>query len=352
MAMMKTCGCLYCLAEKSGREFREFANTWVRDNIHYRKPKENLTEIKSIPEKWRSKYATKFEGANHKPIELRHQEWDERTTSIVLDREARAEAEKELGRRYVDLATRHPSPTDEGTKKNGCKCVTYREHEMCVTWKPKSASRPPTKEGAFSSWQMSPKTRRRVTNAGKWLTLKHPHGCFITLTYDRAICDTEAKRHLDNWLKRLRRSQYSSPGVLWVAERTQRHWIHFHVIVGGFVDKDWIQSAWRAVTGLELFTNVKPVTKYTAPYVVKYAGKNDRAYIFGRRWGQSEYVAQGCKPRWRGEQTECDWDEFLHDSGVQDLDPKRVTFLRSGYLYEFKVQPCEKKWIPEVKKSQ
>ena len=364
------CECLVCLAEKSGREFREFANTWVRDNIQCVKPKEELTEIKKGTRLW-YKYKVEenvlplstptamephegFESPKHEPIELRSHEWSKTTTDVVADRQARAEAERERPTRsVVDLVPRHSSPRDDrrGTESTGRKVMQFREHEISVIWQPNTSTRPPSAAGAFSSWQMSPKTRRRVTNAGKWLTTKHPHGCFITLTYDRPICDTEAKRHLDNWLKRLARSPYKPEGVLWVAERTKRHYIHFHVICSNYVSADWMQTAWRAVTGLKLWTNVREVTKYTAPYVVKYAAKSDRAYIWGRRWGQSQYVANGAKVNWRSEVSDCTWEEFVTQNEGPSLPRSRVKWLKNGYLLEMKVTPAKRKWFPKENKD-
>ena len=366
MFIRTMCECLVCLAKKSGREFSEFANTWVRDNIQYRKPEEKLTIKGEIPDRWRRLYAVKqpqqerreygvcerpntaFVKGQHLDVSLRHDEWDERTTREVEERQDRAEADALLGRRPVDLATRHSSPQGDGARssKKGRKLTTYREHEVSVSWQPNTKTRPPSVSGAFSSWQMSPKTRRRILNAGKWLTAKHPHGAFLTLTYDRPVCDTVAKQHLDRFLKRFHRSVYGNPAVLWAAERTKRHYIHFHVIVGGWIDKDWLQDAWRGSTGLTLYTNVKKITRLTAPYIVKYVGKHDRAYIFGRRWGQSKYVANGAAPNWRGECVECDWDEFCKTNDLDSLDPNRVTFTRSGYLYEMKVTSAKRKWLP------
>jgi hypothetical protein len=121
--------------------------------------------------------------------------------------------------------------------------------------------------------------------------------------------------------------------------------------VSNFVDKDWIQDAWRGVTGLKLYTNVRKVTKWTAPYIVKYAAKSDRAYIWGRRWGQSKYVANGANVNWRSEVEQMTWDKFCDSNGSTEFEQDRVTFVKNGYLLEMKVTPAKRKYYPKEKKK-
>lgn len=346
------CSCLVCLAKKSGREFNEFANTWVRDNIHHANLIRNSTKIDRIPDKWRKYLVDKngnkiseFEAGKHQDLSQRSEDWCERTKSRVLDDEARREADSERKNtgRPVDLVTRQSSPL-ACHDKNGTKVTVFREHEISVSWKPTTVTKPPRFDGAFSSWQMSPKTRRRVTLAGKWLVAKHPNSVFITLTYDRPVCDSDAKVHLDKFLKRLRRSEFNPQGVLWVAERTQRHYIHFHLICSNFVGAGWIQTAWRGSTGLKLYTNVRKAGKHTAPYMVKYAAKNDRAYIVGRRWGQSKYLQDGVKCNWRSEREPMNWDEFIAQRDPSQFGGREV-WTRNGYLLDLEVTPAPRKWF-------
>lgn len=134
---------------------------------------------------------------------------------------------------------------------------------------------------------------------------------FITLTYQFSICQAEAKKHIDTFLKRLARyHSMESPTFVWVAELQRRGVIHFHLITPFYTDKDWLQTSWRAVTGQECLTNVGGIAKafnYLAKYVAK-SGKPEP--IVGRRWAASRNVSSWIKPI-STEVHEMNWDKFM-----------------------------------------
>lgn len=117
-------------------------------------------------------------------------------------------------------------------------------------------------------------------------------GVFLTLTYGQSFPDPrEAKRHLDNFLKRLRRKHENVSGF-WRLEFQQRGAPHFHLILFGlpFVPKEELQNAWGAVVGMEFwdtssypfrppFTRVEFLASHShaSRYVAKYVAKSDGA---------------------------------------------------------------------------
>jgi len=111
---------------------------------------------------------------------------------------------------------------------------------------------------------------------------------FITLTYGQKFpSPKEAKRHLDNFLKRIRR-HYALVSGFWRFEFQQRGAPHFHVILFDlpFIPKAVIKRWWGKVVGHEFwdYTNEKAVPPFTrieflrgyrkaTSYVAKYVAK-------------------------------------------------------------------------------
>lgn len=124
---------------------------------------------------------------------------------------------------------------------------------------------------------------------------------FVTLTYPRAYPGTWRvwKRHLDTWIKRLRRRRPACAGV-WKLEPQKRGAPHFHLLVVGapFIDREWLSQSWYEVVGsrdarhLAAGTQVamarshRGVVAYAAKYVAKYeALPADWSEGVGRWWG-------------------------------------------------------------------
>tara|TARA_Y100000589_G_C27189549_1_gene644197 strand:- start:2510 stop:3502 length:993 start_codon:yes stop_codon:yes gene_type:complete len=73
---------------------------------------------------------------------------------------------------------------------------------------------------------------------------------FVTLTYPSSWPDDpkQWKRHLDNWLKRLRR-RYPDCAAIWKLEAQQRGAPHYHLLLFNIphLCKDWLAQSWYEV---------------------------------------------------------------------------------------------------------
>ncbi len=105
---------------------------------------------------------------------------------------------------------------------------------------------------------------------------------FITLTYGGDYpSPAVAKKHLDRFIKRLRR-EYPEAGGLWRLEWQERGAPHYHLLVLGvdFIPYAWTAAAWAAVTdGLasaKSGTETRRVKSYSQSvyYVSKYLAKS------------------------------------------------------------------------------
>lgn len=124
---------------------------------------------------------------------------------------------------------------------------------------------------------------------------------FVTLTYPSSWPDDpkEWKRHLDVFIKRLRR-RYPEVCVIWRLEPQQRGAPHYHLLIFGvsFLPKQWLSQNWFQVVGsgddrhLRAGTQVAQVKSWKGvmSYASKYIGKisAEVADLFGsvgRWWG-------------------------------------------------------------------
>lgn len=113
---------------------------------------------------------------------------------------------------------------------------------------------------------------------------------FLTLTYGQSFpSPTVAKRHLDNFLKRLKRRWSHSSGF-WRFEFQKRGAPHFHLVLFGlpYLPKDTLKTWWGDVIGVQYwdvsstrpqppFTRIEAIKshKQAARYVSKYVAKVD-----------------------------------------------------------------------------
>lgn len=126
------------------------------------------------------------------------------------------------------------------------------------------------------------------------------HATFITLTYGQSFPNPKAaKRHLDNFLKRLKR-RWSYASGFWRFEFQERGAPHFHLVLFGlpFLPKDTLAEWWGDTVGREYwdtsqaeprapFTRVEALkshahaTRYVSKYVAKCddSGFNFLAYL-------------------------------------------------------------------------
>lgn len=124
---------------------------------------------------------------------------------------------------------------------------------------------------------------------------------FVTLTYPSAYPGTWAiwKRHLDSWLKRLRRRLPDS-GAVWKLEPQKRGAPHFHLLLVGtpFLARDWLSRSWyevvksRDVRHLAAGTQVQIAHSHrgVVAYAAKYVAKHEKLPVewqdgVGRWWG-------------------------------------------------------------------
>ena len=374
-----TCECLYCESQKMGREFTEFHRDWVNDNSQYGTKNKfcadcsdsepngiGVTESFSGSlstmtkgercEYYRAQEAALPEGepvfpheidfgaSDSKPYELRLDDWtdlDYRTWSAFDEYNTLYDA------RLLDLAERHSSPKgiwgaeafaslEASAKKageaDGFLNITEHDHERVVSWSPNVATyRPPVVEGQRHTTYVSQKTRRRICRVGDWMRWKHTSLGFLTLTYREAKCDQEAKRDLDVLFKRIARADRCKLfDHLWVAERTKRGVIHFHLFFAGFIPKDWVNKAWSEVLGYEAYPNVKKAHPASVGYIVKYMSKDDRCPISGRRWGASARALRESLPT-STTRTPMSWAEFC---GLCSDVPEEVmnVVYKNGFL--------------------
>jgi hypothetical protein len=105
-----------------------------------------------------------------------------------------------------------------------------------------------------------------------------------------------SKRHLDSFVKRLRRA-YARCAVIWRMELQKNGQIHFHLIVTGarFIPHEWVRRSWAEIIyggdGDEYVrTETKRVVSFKEAlgYAAKYAAKlpdGEAADTEGRVWG-------------------------------------------------------------------
>lgn len=124
---------------------------------------------------------------------------------------------------------------------------------------------------------------------------------FLTLTYPSTFpCPSQAKKHLDTFLKRLFR-KYPQAGAVWKLEFQERGAPHFHLEVLGvdFIPAEWVARSWFEICGygelhpehLKAGTQVERVRSYrqAMSYVAKYLGKEVKVNLsgLGRVWGRA-----------------------------------------------------------------
>lgn len=135
---------------------------------------------------------------------------------------------------------------------------------------------------------------------------------FVTLTYpaDWPGDWRVWKKHLDRWVKRLRREHPEAWGV-WRLEPQRRGAPHFHLLIwGARIDKQWCSRSWFEVVGsgderhLRAGTQVARVRSwggvkhYTAKYLSKVADEMPEGWDrgVGRWWGWIQKQAMPCEP--------------------------------------------------------
>lgn len=166
---------------------------------------------------------------------------------------------------------------------------------------------PPLQKGQRICNGISGRARRKIKlgcRMFQFYTKANNRVCgFITLTYGKDFPDDiTAKRHLDNFLKRLHRLK-GITYFLWVAEKQKRMAIHFHILTD-FTEKEFINKAWNEIVqrwqSINGFTfqvvlpNVIGIY-FPANYLSKYLSKCDQK-ILGNIYGMSHALRELTKP--------------------------------------------------------
>lgn len=131
---------------------------------------------------------------------------------------------------------------------------------------------------------------------------------FFTATYQKEVGYEEAKRHLDNFGKRML-YHYPEMCMIWRTELQQRGVVHYHFLMYGgppIVRKKggnketfaWMRKTWNEVTGqvgsaadqastrYERLRSMKGVHRYISKYLAKKEqGEGEEKKIMGRQWG-------------------------------------------------------------------
>lgn len=130
----------------------------------------------------------------------------------------------------------------------------------------------------------------------------------ITLTYPNKWerDGREVKRHLNMFLNSLRRKNLE---YLWFLEFQKRGAPHYHILIDGYCDKDYVAQRWYEIVDsgdekhLKAGTRVEALRSHRggAHYATKYAMKRvqktpPKQYSnVGRFWGHSKKVKPECK---------------------------------------------------------
>jgi hypothetical protein len=90
----------------------------------------------------------------------------------------------------------------------------------------------------------------------------------ITLTYGKDFpTDHDSKKHLDIFLKRLRRL-HKNCKYLWVAEKQKRGAIHYHILTPYYTTKDFVNNSWNDIVNNWQVQNNLPIQQLL-PNVIK-----------------------------------------------------------------------------------
>jgi hypothetical protein len=90
----------------------------------------------------------------------------------------------------------------------------------------------------------------------------------ITLTYGKDFpSDHDSKKHLDTFLKRLRRL-HPNCKYIWVAEKQKRGAIHYHILTPYYTPKEWVNDSWNAIAQTWQSQNNLPIQPLL-PNVIK-----------------------------------------------------------------------------------
>jgi hypothetical protein len=152
--------------------------------------------------------------------------------------------------------------------------------------------------------QLTDRARSKIKRASRMMQREYGRCPFLTLTYRNQVPDNDkAKRHLDNFFKRLRR-KYQGLDYLWIAETQQRGAIHFHVTLNqrihhSIINKEWneVVANWAKGQGMQhekLYPNIQTLNK-PGRYMAKYLSK-ETGNIRGNYYDMSKGIRKLIQP--------------------------------------------------------
>lgn len=112
------------------------------------------------------------------------------------------------------------------------------------------------RDGKLFQEGLTPQARHKIQKGARVLESVWKHEpklksycSMITLSYGKEFpTDHESKKHLDTFLKRLRRL-HKDCKYLWVAEKQKRGAIHYHILTPYFTHKDFVNDSWNEIVG-------------------------------------------------------------------------------------------------------
>lgn len=206
------------------------------------------------------------------------------------------------------------------------------------------------------------KGKHKIQKAARVLEAVHKHEpnlkaycSLITLTYGKNVpTDHESKKHLDIFLKRLRRL-HPTCKYLWVAEKQKRGAIHYHILTPYYTSKDFVNSAWNEIAaawqtskGYNIQTLLPNVIKVNSAgsYLAKYLqkeGQNIGGNGYGidfstRKLMKDEtitFIAHDLEPEQVNEITQTIISTLLNENETAITWQSRYTTYKGGWLPSF-----------------
>jgi hypothetical protein len=184
---------------------------------------------------------------------------------------------------YLQSHRKEKTPTPQYTKRNYFQ-ISHNLYTNELRIQPKSilltAPQQTThdrykRDGKLFIEGLTPQARHKIQKSARVLENVHKHEpklkaycSMITLTYGKDFpSDHDSKKHLDTFLKRLRRLHPNCKYV-WVAEKQKRGAIHYHILTPYYTPKDFVNNAWNEIaSNWQSINNLEPQT--LLPNVIK-----------------------------------------------------------------------------------
>lgn len=177
---------------------------------------------------------------------------------------------------------------------------------------------------------------------------------FITLTYPKIFPEAkDTKKHLDNFIKRMRRRHGIGIGYVWKLEKQKRGAPHYHLFMWGLnrkelfmnISQDWYEIVGSgdpkhlaAGTKYEQILNRNGLMKYASKYLAKIDKEFDEEEM-GRIWGKGGNIpfSKECSHTLTREQA-IKFNRLLRRATKQDNPSIRHYFIKNTKFWEDRYQ--------------